>query len=172
MSVCVFGLLVYGEVCRPKCTVLCPSSVSNDIGAHPLVEFFITWMIGLQCAVDCQFVKLPSFHKIHRWQQNLFAICLFAGRVSPPGDYCQLIPSKTSKHRVVPPVLPNQLLQIVLNQDVSPHVCIIVCKYSISIHGDTVLYDLVASCIFCTDNCHVTSNIFGSRFQWTYFNFW
>ena len=52
-------------------------------------------------------------------------IFLFVGRVSPPGDYCQLMPSKPSKHRLVPPVLPNQLLQIILNQDVARHVSIL-----------------------------------------------
>jgi hypothetical protein len=44
--------------------------------------------------------------------------------MSPPGDYSQQIPSKTSKHRVVPPVLPSHLLQIVLNQEIPHHVSI------------------------------------------------
>jgi len=41
---------------------------------------------------------------------------------SPPGDYCRIIPPKESRRRGGPPVLPPQLLQIVLNQEVPRHV--------------------------------------------------
>ena len=67
------------------------------------------------------------FFSHHRCSQLLhwFSLVRFtvAGSRSPPGDYCQIIPSKPSKHhRSVPPFLPAQLLQIVLNQEVPKHV--------------------------------------------------
>jgi len=49
--------------------------------------------------------------------------CFDEGRPrSPPGDYCRIIPAKDTRRRVGPPVLPPQLLQIVLNQEVPRHV--------------------------------------------------
>jgi len=41
---------------------------------------------------------------------------------SPPGDYCRIIPPKETRRRGGPPVLPPQLLEIVLNQEVPRHV--------------------------------------------------
>lgn len=41
--------------------------------------------------------------------------------MSPPGDYCRIVPEKDTKRRHAPPSLPAHLLQIVLNQEVPKH---------------------------------------------------
>ena len=44
---------------------------------------------------------------------------------SPPGDYGQVVPKRDVKHGVRshgPPILPQHLLQMVLNKEVAAHV--------------------------------------------------
>ena len=46
---------------------------------------------------------------------------------SPPGEYGQVIPPRESKHgvkRTAPPMLPQHLLQMVLNKEVAAHVSV------------------------------------------------
>jgi len=81
------------------------------------------WQSSVPELLTVKKILVQEQEMLLNFNQSIQCHCFDEGRPrSPPGDYCRIIPAKDTRRRVGPPVLPPQLLQIVLNQEVPRHV--------------------------------------------------